>query len=389
MLVQHCRRIGIVIILMGLSACNIIDDYMLGKDNTLLPTPLKPITSKFDFVENWSTSVGKSSKNTSELKLEPVLSQGIIYTATFDGYIQATQASNGKPLWSRKLNQHLISGPALNSSRIAVATDSSSVIILNRQDGKELWSSDLSSDSLSVPLITNNKIFVKSIDGNLYAFDAKTGEKIWVVDHGSPHLILKASSSPVLQDNLVIVGFSDGRLDAIDEETGHVVWQRNIAYATGGSDVERLIDIDADPVVRGDSIYLASYQGYIGEFSIKAADFVWRKPASVFKNILVENGAVYYIDSDSIIWALNRTNGQVIWKQPGLKAHGLTVPVSFGKYLLVGDKNGYIHGLAIESGELVSRTQIGSPVFATPMVVGSSVYILNVNGKLSRYSVRK
>ena len=309
-----------------LQACNQIDDYLLGKDNTLQPTPLKSIKSGSALAEKWTVSTGKSRKVSADLKLDPVVSGGIIYTASADGTVQATELSQGKVVWSKQLSQHLVSGPTVLNGRIALATNASTVLVLKQADGSLLWQANLSGDSLAKPVMTGSQILVKTIDGNLYAFDVKTGEKLWAVDHGSPHLILKASSSPVIFDKLALVGYSDGKLDAVERATGRVIWQRNIAYATGGNDVERLVDIDADPVVRGENVYLASYQGYIGALSLKSGEFIWRKPASIYKNILVSGNTLYFVDNDSVIWSMDRMSGHVQWKQLALKARGLTEP---------------------------------------------------------------
>lgn len=370
-----------------LQGCNKIDDYMLGKDNTLQPTPLTSITSKLSLSEKWSVSVAKKGKASPDLKLDPVINNGIIYTATPDGTVQATDKVNAKVLWSKQLPQSLISGPAVKNGYIAVTSNASTLIVLNQATGSTLWEANLSGDSLAKPVITSKQVLVKTIDGNLYAFNIKTGEKLWVVDHGSPHLILKASSSPVVFGKLALVGFSDGKLDAVERETGRVMWQRSIVYASGGSDVERLVDIDADPIVDGDLVYLASYQGYIGALSLGNGDFTWRKPASIYKNIVIHGNDIYFVDNESVIWALNRLNGQVKWKQPALKAHVLTEPALMGNHLFVGDKTGFLHGLDINNGELISRTKTDGSVSATPAVSGANIYVMTANGKLSRFSV--
>ena len=372
-----------------LQACTQIDDYMLGKDNTLLPNPLTPIQTKVNLIEKWSVTAGKPGKLNDELKLSPVVSGGVIYTASVDGVIQATNKAKGSVLWSKQLPHHLMSGPAVGNGHLAVATTASTIIVLNQADGSTLWQTSISSDSLGKPVISGQHVFVKTIDGNLYSFNLKTGEKIWAVDHGSPHLILKASSSPILMDKLVLVGFSDGKLDAVERDTGRVIWQRNIVYANGGSDVERLVDIDADPIVHGEELYLASYQGYVGALSLKNGEFTWRKPASIYKNMLVIGDTLFYVDSDSIIWALNRVNGQVKWKQDALKARGLTEPVVLNHHLFVGDKLGYLHGLDMGNGQLVSRTYVNAPIFTAPVVSGSNIYVLTTNGKLSRFALHK
>ena len=208
-----------------------------------------------------------------------------------------------------------------------------------------------------------------------------------MVDHGSPSLILKASSSPIIMDKLALVGFSDGKLDAIDMMFGHVLWQRSIAYASGSSDVERLVDIDADPIVRGNVVYLASYQGYVGALSLENGQFLWNKPASTFQNMAIDDSTLYMTDSDDIVWAYDRQTGLVKWKQVSLKARGLSEPVLMGNRLVVGDRTGYLHLMSTQNGELIARTQLSGAIDIAPAVSGNSVYVMTANGKLNCLSV--
>jgi len=370
-----------------LQSCGQVDDYLLGKDNTPKPTALAAITPKMNLVENWSVPIGKSSKSRMYLKLKPVIHDNVVYTADASGMVQAIDTSSGKALWANQLKQGLISGPAVAEGYIALGTNAASIVLLNQSNGHEVWQAKVSGDALSKPVIANNKVIAKTIDGNLYAFNIKTGEKLWGSNHGAPGLILKASSSPVVVDKLALVGFSDGKLDAIDLQSGNLVWQRSIAFASGSSDVERLVDIDADPIVRGNIAYLASYQGYIGALSLTDGQFVWRKPASTYKNLAMDANTLYMSDSDDIVWALDRQNGQVKWKQLALKARGITEPVLIGNRLIVGDKTGYLHVLSTQNGELISRTQLSGPIDIAPAVAGNSVYVMTANGKLNRFSV--
>lgn len=263
--------LGLVLLV---QACAQIDNYMLGKDNTPAPKELKPIKTKVNLVEQWSAVVGQPQKGGANLKLKPEINGQTIYTADASGLVQAVNKNNGQIVWAKKLNYGLVSGPTVAAGKLAVSTDISTVVLLEQADGRELWTAKVSSEVLSKPAIANNKVIAKTIDGHLYAFDLTTGKRLWVSEHGAPSLILKASSSPaVINNKLALTGYSDGRMDAVDIASGRLVWQRSIAYASGASDVERLIDIDADPVVRGDVVYLASYQGYIGALSLNDGQF--------------------------------------------------------------------------------------------------------------------
>ena len=366
-----------------LQACTQIDNYMLGKDNTPKPTALAPITSKANFSLKWTVPIGKANKARTYLKLKPVVRGNIIYTADAGGMVQAVDKQKGKILWSKQVESGVVSGPTIADGYIAVGTNTAHLVLLKQNDGHQVWKAQVSSDILSKPAIAHKKVFVKTIDGNVYAFNLLTGEKIWVADHGSPSLILKASSSPIVMDKLVLVGFSDGKLDAIDMTFGHVLWQRSIAYASGSSDVERLVDIDADPIVRGNTVYLASYQGYIGALSLENGQFIWNKPASTFQNMAIDDNTLYMTDSNDIVWSFDRQTGFVKWKQISLKARGLTEPVLMGNRLVVGDKTGLVHLLSTQNGELIARTQLSGAIDIAPAVSGNRVYVMTANGKLN------
>lgn len=371
-----------------LTACNQLDDYMLGKDNTPNPAALDAVNPKSRLTENWSVSTGFAKKNNNYLKLKPVILGNSVYTADASGIVQAINKKDGQLIWSKKINGSVISGPSIADGYIVVGTEASTIVALKQDNGNELWQSNVSGDVLAKPIITQGKVIAKTIDGNLYAFELSSGKKLWVSEHGSPSLILKASSSPVLVDNkIALVGYSDGKMDAVDIHTGQVLWQRSIAYARGASDIERLVDIDADPIVQGNVALLASYQGYVGALSLADGQFIWRKPASTYTNIVVSGNTLYMADSDDIVWAINKQNGQVNWKQDKLKARGLTEPVLVGDNLIVGDKTGILHVLSTQSGEFISRAQLSGAITIAPGVAGKEVYVMTANGKLSRFSV--
>jgi outer membrane protein assembly factor BamB len=173
----------------------------------------------------------------------------------------------------------------------------------------------------------------------------------------------------------------------MDLNTGQLVWQRSIAYSSGVSDVERLIDIDADPVISSNIAYLASYQGYIGALSLDNGEFIWKKPGSVYKNILLHSKTLYLTDSNDVLWSIDARTGHVNWKQTALKARALTEPALVGNDLVVGDKTGYLHFIDTQTGDLLARTELSGGINTAPIVTGRTLYVLTNNGLLNKLSV--
>ncbi|KTD41374.1 outer membrane protein assembly factor BamB [Legionella parisiensis] len=380
-------KLFILILCALVQGCSKLDDYMLGKDNTPKPKELKLVKDKVKVEQNWTVVAGKSSKNKEYLRLKPVVQGGVIYTADASGLVRAINKHNGQVKWTTTLKHGLVSGPAVASGYIVVGTNNSSLVVLNKSNGNKLWQKKVTGEILSPPAVLGGKVIVKTIDGKVYAFNTADGKQIWMTEHGSPSLILKASSSPIAMGNLVLIGFSDGKLDALDVKTGRVMWQRSIAYASGPSDVERLVDIDADPIVENNVVYLASYQGYIGALSLSDGQFIWRKPGSVYKNMVLSGNTLYLTDSHDVIWSIDKRNGQVNWKQTGLKARVLTEPTLIKNDLVVGDKTGYLHFIDAQTGEIIARSKVSAGVSISPSVAGRKLFVLTDNGILNQLSV--
>ena len=92
-------------------------------------------------------------------------------------------------------------------------------------------------------------------------------------------------------------------------------------------------------------------------------------------------------DSNDTLWAFDKQNGQVKWKQTALKARGLSEPVLLGSRLVVGDRTGYLHLVSTKNGELLSRTQLSGAIDIAPSISGHRVYVMTANGKLNCISV--
>ena len=378
-----------LVLMVCLSSCSKIDDYLLGKDNTPHPKALTPLNAKVSLTKQWAYSLSKSPNNRAYLRLKPLLDGHTIYVADLGGQLAALNQKTGGVIWSIATNYKFVSGPTLGDGILILSTNRALLVAYSAADGHKIWQQKLSGDALASPIIAKNQVIAKTIDGNLYSFDLRSGKQLWFLEHGSPSLVLKASSSPVLLNSqTALVGYSDGKLDAVNIDSGHLLWQRSIVYATGSSDVERLVDIDADPIVSDNIVYLGSYQGSVGAVSLDNGQFIWRKPASIYHNMLLKGNALYYTDSNDVLWAIDKRSGQVNWKQPALKARSLTEPVISGGRLIVGDKTGFIHVVDTATGELIARESVKGAVYVAPIVSGKRIYVLSATNELTCYTLR-
>lgn len=386
---RSCRQILWFAFWMCLAGCTPIDNYFLGKDNTLPPTKLPPLTSRVIFKPLWQESLRGKVASVHE-NLVVATQHGVVYAAVSNGQVQARALQSGRLRWLHTLSKGVVSGPVVGGGTVLLGTRASTLVALNQQDGQLKWEKPLSGEALSEPLIAHGTVFVKTVDGHVYAFALNNGKQLWHVQHGSPELILKAGSSPVMGANhLLLIGFADGKLVAIQADSGQVLWEKGIGFATGASDIERLVDIDADPIFYHHSILIGTYQGFVGRLSLETGDLIWQQTCSIYKDMLLHEERLYAADASDVVWALASETGQQVWKQTHLQGRGLTSPVWTLYGLIVGDQAGVLHVLSPQDGSMIGRVELNSAVIGRPVVRGQQVVVLTQSGHLMAFRLQR
>ncbi len=70
--------------------------------------------------------------------------------------------------------------------------------------------------------------------------------------------------------------------------------------------------------------------------------------------------ALVVSSADGTVYALDKTRGSALWQQPALARRNLTAPGVHGDYAVVGDMDGYLHWLSLETGEFAARSPRGA-----------------------------
>jgi outer membrane protein assembly factor BamB len=182
----------------------------------------------------------------------------------------------------------------------------------------------------------------------------------------------------------VFCGFSNGRLVAFDLESGRLLWEATVSVPRGRSELERMVDIDGDPLVLGGLVFAATYQGELAAMVEKSGEVVWRRKLSSHAGLGGDFQQLYVTDDEDRVWAIDPRNGAALWKQEKMYGRKLTAPIPMGNYVLVGDYEGYVHALSPDDGAVIGRIRVGSdPISTPPRVEGDVAYILGDGGDLA------
>lgn len=347
------------------------------------PNELVDFESSLALRRLWDTDTGVGTDKL-QLKLIPRLDTGRIYVAAGDGEVRAIDSSTGDSLWTAETGLPLSGGPGTGEGLVLVGTSDGELLALDQQSGQQRWKVQLSSEILSVPAAALGVVVVHTNDGRLYGLNAADGRQLWLYSREVPVLTLRGTSSPVISGTTVITGFAGGKLVALDLVKGMLQWEVSVTAPSGRSELERMVDIDGDPLVDGSTVYVATYQGELAAISQYSGTLLWRRKLSAYTGVTADWRNLYVTDDNGNVWGINSENGAAMWKQDQLLNRILSAPAVINGYVVVGDYQGYLHWLSHEDGSLVARTRVGSdPITAAPVVFDGVVYVFGNGGELA------
>lgn len=371
----------------GLAGCGLPDRLAGGEDHALEVSELVDFEASVEVDMRWRRRVG-TGVDDQFLKLRPVHAGGRVFAAGHDGEVVACDEQTGDVVWKVETEAPLSGGPGAGEGLVVVGTIDGEVIALDATRGAALWRARVSSEVLAPPLVAREVVVVRTGDGKLFGLARQSGRRIWAYDRTMPVLTLRGTGSPALFEDTIIAGFDGGRVVAISLADGQTRWENSVAVPSGRSELERIVDIDADLLIADDTVYVVTFQGQVTAMDARIGAILWRRDMSSHAGMGLDTANLYVSDDMSHVWALARSSGASIWRQQRLQGRALGAPVRFGDHVVVADAEGYVHWLRREDGQFAARIRVREGVLAPPVVAGDAVYVLDRGGTLSALVLR-
>ena len=390
------------IVLLGLSLCGCAlfkqagdalvgfkDSLMGGEDNTAPPNELVKYDFEIDLDVLWKKGIGDGYDD-QYVNLVPAINAGKIIAVDREGRVEARDISDGKLLWKNKTELPIAGGPGLGAGTIIVGCSNAVVVALDFETGEQIWNVEVSSEALSVPVVTQGIVIIRTVDGKMIALNEEDGEELWVYERNVPVLSIRGEGSPVIYEDYVVGGYANGKLVALQLEDGKHIWETSIAIPKGRSEIERLVDLGANPVETDGVIFISSYQSGTSAVLALDGDVLWRnEDVSSHAGLSYDWRYLYLADAVSDVWQIDQRNGAALWKQKDLHQRRLTAPVFYENYVVVGDFEGYLHWLSEEDGRQLGRIRItDEAIIAQPIVVDNVVYAYATDGTLAAVTIQ-
>ncbi|WP_265944027.1 outer membrane protein assembly factor BamB [Dechloromonas sp. A34] len=340
---------------------------------------LKPIVATAEVRTQWSAGAGKAGDYT----FAPAVLGSAIYIAGRDGAL--SKIEDGKTIWKINVGQPLSAGVGAGGQLVVVATPKGDVLAFSTEDGKPRWQAKVTSEVLASPTVGNEGVAVKSGDNRVFLFDAGDGGRKWVYQRSTPSLSIRSAGAPIFADRFVFVGFPGGKLVALSLQNGAPVWEGAVALPKGATELDRVADIVASPVIEGSQICAVAFQGRVACFDMsQGGAMIWSRDISSAAGLVLDGRYLFVTDEKGAVHALDRLSGSSLWKQDKLLNRRLSGPAVRRGLVAVADAEGIVHFLSREDGSFAARMKTdGTPVRAPVQLLGSSFLVQTAGGNVS------
>lgn len=381
---------------MGLAACLLLvggcktvgDTYdrWFGKSRvTQKPAELVLIQPTAALKLLWQGSVGGAEKDI----FFPAVSGRVVYAAGAAGQIIGFDVASGRQVARMEAGQRIAGGVGSGGGMVLVGTAKGEVLAFD-QDGKSLWKARLSGEVLSPPAMRDGIVVARAGDGSIFGMDAANGKRRWVYQRATPALSLRSHAGLVVERGAVFAGFAGGRLVAIALANGTIGWEAVVALPRGTTELERVADIASLPVIERDQVCAVAFQGRVACFDLMRGATLWARDMSSIAGMAADSRYVYITDDKDALNALDKSTGASIWKQDKLAGRGVSGPLALGRYVVVGDYQGYVHVLSREDGSFAARIATdGSAIGAPPAALTADSFVVQTrNGGVFAFTVQ-
>ncbi|SFU68916.1 outer membrane protein assembly factor BamB [Halomonas korlensis] len=336
----------------------------------------------------WDEQVGDGLSRAT-YPIAPARDGDRVFAADAFGTLMALDADNGDTAWETDLDVPISSGLTAMAGEVYLGTRNGEVLAIDQRDGSVNWRARVPSEVLAAPQPNQQLLVVQSIDGSVTALDRATGQQRWTYSANRPSLTLRGTGTPQVIDPVTFAGFANGRLVTIDNRDGRVLNEQRIAVPQGRSDIERLVDLAAQPVLTQDGrLFVTSYNGKLVALDATRGELLWQRDYSSYLTPVLVGDTLFSVDESGEVLAVNAANGNEVWRNDDLTGRKLTAPAYAGDHLVFGDFEGYLHLIEPATGAIVGRERIDrSGISVRPLTEGRRIFALANDGSLEALDI--
>jgi len=245
----------------------------------------------------------------------PVIGSNVVVAGSSDGYIYGVSLKNGKQIWKVQAAKAVLGHPVVHGNNVYIGSSDGEFRAISLKDGKLVWSfNEVKGFVVTKPLIYAGKIYFGCWNNDFYCLDLNTGSLIWKWNNNSGNRMYSpAACFPVAANNRVFIVAPDRYMTVLDANNGTVIWRKQDPAIR----VRESMGLAADSSV----VFAKTMGGNVLGFSTTANEMQTAWQSNVYleyeicPTAIVESHNIVFVPTQSgVVVALDRKNGNVLWK---------------------------------------------------------------------------
>ena len=376
-----------------LSGCAFFDS------SNIKPTRLKQVEETLKIKVSWKKKVGPiTSIDSGPMSFTPVVVGDLVIASSSNGSISIFNLADGNLVDKIKLEENLLSSAAYKerSSGITLAVILETGELGLIEPGKGfLWRIPLDGITRLPPFLDEDTVVIKYADNRIFGYDVETGQRVWNITRRVPSLTLHGQSgmrffaetdvNSGLGSSLegLAVNMAGGRLMVLNPKTGALEWEIRAVYPRGTNEVERIVDLIGLPFINADEVCSTSYQTKIICLRTTDGEIIWSRDFMAMKPAVFKKPFAASVDFDDKLVAFDWVQNKKLWDNEDLLFRGLSGLIIWDDLLWAIDDYGILHGINLESGNIISRFNVGDGGLAgDPIPTTSGLLLQTISGSL-------
>jgi outer membrane protein assembly factor BamB len=297
------------------------------------------------------------------IRSRPCTDDHVVFFATISGKLHCVN-EKGKVTWTEQVSDHPIYADLVISGEKLLVTDSNLMLYSYDSTGDVLWKKSILCDFInsqgdriftdqlsggtfyqSKPTAANGNLVFGTPSGFLYSVDAENGEENWKFEMGGA-----ISVGAAIADGKVYAGQQGGErfFYCLDELIGELVWKQTLpgGWVWGSATVD------------DGMVYVPTVSGYAVCLDGETGHIVWMYPTakSVPAEPAIDGELVYFGSWSRALYAFNKTNGEIVWKENGIGLDSGTLIAENGTVYVPH------HSLLFKSFDALDGTPLGKGI---------------------------
>ena len=298
--------------------------------------------------------------------------------------------------------QPISSQPVIDKEKIYTIDTSLTVTAINKNNGKKKWIKKLrkkvgeGKGTISGGLAVSDKILaVTAGTGDIFALNKDNGKIIWRDKITAP-----IRAAPIISGNFFLVLAKDNRLYTYDLVSGDLSWTHE-----GLEEISTFVG-SSSPVVSKGTVIVTYSSGEIYAINLSNGQVIWNDNLSklvsrssldnlsdIRGNAVIQNDIVYVISHNGRMVAMDLNNGKKFWES---KIGGIQTPWVASKFIYVLSKDNELICLTSDKGKIVWVSKLKDYIdfekkgklitWAGPLLAGHMLIVSGSHGIIASIS---